>query len=185
MTLNRPTKPLFRFRCKQNSGLEQCRKAILPHSFFYWRCYVTFGRMFIYLPLFCVHFILPKFTRSSNHLEMDHAQRTLNKVMFNNKISYFSAWSGHCLFFYLFFMRAPLISGDCTGKGTFWGRCNDNFINLFCNKIFSCCADNFPSIWCELISISCCISFAPRWVIFDWIHPFLCTHGTFNSFDQL
>ena len=126
MTLNRPTKPLFRFRCKQNSGLEQCRKAILPHSFFYWRCYVTFGRMFIYLPLFCVHFILPKFTRSSNHLEMDHAQRTLNKVMFNNKISYFSAWSGHCLFFYLFFMRAPLISGDCTGKGTFWGNCNDN-----------------------------------------------------------
>ena len=108
MTLNRPTKPLFRFRCKQNSGLEQCRKAILPHSFFYWRCYVTFGRMFIYLPLFCVHFILPKFTRSSNHLEMDHAQRTLNKVMFNNKISYFSAWSGHCLSFYLFLWGLPL-----------------------------------------------------------------------------
>ena len=185
MTLNRPTKPLFRFRCKQNSGLEQCRKAILPHSFFYWRCYVTFGRMFIYLPLFCVHFILPKFTRSSNHLEMDHAQRTLNKVMFNNKISYFSAWSGHCLFFYLFLWGLPLSLGIVLEKGHFEEIAMTILINVFCNQIFSSCADNFPSIWCELISISCCISFAPRWVIFDRIHPFLCTHGTFNSFDQL
>ena len=87
--------------------------------------------------------------------------------------------------FYLFLWGLPLSLGIVLEKGHFEEIAMTILINVFCNQIFSSCADNFPSIWCELILISCCISFAPRRVIFDRIHPFLCTYGTFNSFNQL